>query len=42
MSEKLKAFSVFGNSVSTLFGYSQPPEAVFYESVDGLHRTPEV
>ena len=30
MSEKLKLFSVLGDSVSTLFGYSQPPEAVFY------------
>ncbi len=28
--EHAKSFSILGDSISTLFGYSQPPEAVFY------------
>lgn len=28
--QKHRYFSILGDSVSTLFGYSQPPEAVFY------------
>lgn len=30
MANQFKSFSVLGDSISTLFGYSQPPEAVFY------------
>lgn len=31
---QLKKFSVLGDSISTFFGYSQPPEAVFYSSIN--------